>query len=429
MASASFNALATADTPEAAVVPPELPDTAPLVLIIDDNADIRDYVRTCLHDTYRIAEAANGAEGLEQVRALMPDVILSDIMMPRMNGYELCRQVKADPELKHIPFVLLSAKASRDTVLEGLEEGADEYLPKPFNVRELRIRIQNLLRLREQERDLRQLTDRLQQKVQEQLETILTEREAYEEKLLAEKERAERAAALKSSILTNLSHEFRTPITGIIGWADILSMELEGEHEEAISYIQQSGHRLMDTLTVLLELADFETTANTPGALPTPLADLVESVVEDRLDDAYEKGLLLTFQSDANPSVAVDPDLLRRIAHVLLDNALKFTPEGAVTVTVGEEGDQRFLRVQDTGIGISEEFLPYAFEAFRQESDGLQRDYEGNGLGLTLAKRLVEVSNGHIDVESTPGEGSTFTVYLPPPKTRTVTQETPATSA
>jgi len=146
------------------------------ILVVDDNTDIRDYVASCLAPFYNIVQAINGQKGLEQAVTHMPDLIISDIMMPVMDGYEFCRRIKADPELNHIPLMFLTAKASDEMVIEGLEKGADEYLAKPFNAKELLARTRNLIMLRTQEKQLKQLNANLEQKIQDQLEELIRSR-------------------------------------------------------------------------------------------------------------------------------------------------------------------------------------------------------------------------------------------------------------
>jgi len=146
---------------------------AELVLLVEDNPDVRAYVRDCLADRYRIAEAGDGEAGLEAARRLRPDLILSDVMMPKMDGYTMCRHVKEDAEIGHTPLILLTAKADEEQRVEGLELGADDYMAKPFNARELRARVHNTLTIKRQERELAEMNADLQAKVREQLGELI----------------------------------------------------------------------------------------------------------------------------------------------------------------------------------------------------------------------------------------------------------------
>lgn len=229
---------------------------------------------------------------------------------------------------------------------------------------------------------------------------------------------AEEAARMKSALLANLSHEIRTPLTSIIGFADILAEEparrLPREREEYARLIGQGGRRLLETLTSVLDLAQIEA-----GRRPLhPTRVDVGGVVRDTADllrpHAEAKGLAFGCHLPEAPVVVwTDAGALSRILTNLLSNAVKFTPTGEVRVELAAEADRVTVRVADTGVGMSETFLPVVFDDFRQESEGLTRQYEGSGLGLAITRGLVEMLGGTVTVESRRGEGSTFTVRLP----------------
>jgi PAS domain S-box-containing protein len=242
----------------------------------------------------------------------------------------------------------------------------------------------------------------------------ISERVAAEEALREAKQEAEEMNRLKSVFLANMSHEIRTPLTSILGFADVLDEEVDGEAQRVVEMIRESGHRLKETLTSVLELARLEREAT---EMETECCDLVERVSEtlDLMKPQIEgNGLDLRVQASPDPvPVRVDRRVLHRVLTNLLSNAVKFTDEGAISVTVERRGETALLEVTDTGIGISDEFLDHIFDEFRQESEGLTRAHEGSGLGLTITQRLVEMMGGTIEAESTKGEGSTFTVRLP----------------
>ena len=240
----------------------------------------------------------------------------------------------------------------------------------------------------------------------------------------AEAERARQAAEdadrFKGTIFTNLSHELRTPLTAILGYADILCDEATGDLVEHAEVIRDSGNRLLRTLTDVLDLARLDRLA-APGSddtlsTPEPLDAVaaVRGAVAQHAGAASAKGLALRFGTDA-PAVPIvhEPDALGRLAAILVENAVKFTDRGEIRVSLHSAPDYFALRVQDTGVGMSEAFLAEAFEPFRQESDGHARTFEGTGLGLTLARRLTERMGGEIRVWSHRGQGSLFEVALP----------------
>ena len=412
----AFSALSFMPEPAPSDVPERaIPDEAPLILVVEDNADVREYVASILNRKYHIEMAEDGEDGLEKARQCQPDLIVSDVMMPKMDGTALCRAVKSDPTISHIPVVLMTARATQQMKIEGLEVGADDYLAKPFNARELLARAKNLIQIRRQKKELKRLNEGLERKVEEQVQVILRDRIAYEKKLLAAKEQAERSLQVKSSILDNMNHEFRTPVAAIQGYAQILSSEAEGELQEFADLIDQSGGRLMRTLDAVHQLSRLEADDLDLSPTPMDLRQVAREAQQRFASSAARKGLSLRLEAsdDERIEALLDASAIERVLDYLLDNAIKFTEEGEVIIDVGRQGKQVALCVRDTGVGIGEAFLPHLFDAFTQESTGLTRSHDGIGIGLTVARRLVELLDGSIAVASEKGQGTSFTVMLP----------------
>ena len=262
----------------------------------------------------------------------------------------------------------------------------------------------------------------------------VTERRAYEHGLLTAisaaeeaREQAEEAARLKSSILANMSHEIRTPLTAILGFADILREEVPEDLYEYADTIRSGGQRLLDTLNDILDFARLD--AERAGIVPESVdaALVVREAVALLAPLAQRKGLGLHLQSSASTVPAVhSASALGRVVTNLVGNAIKFTERGEVRVTLHAAPDFFAVRVQDTGVGISEAFLPELFEAFKQESDGHGRSFEGTGLGLAITKRLVDLMGGEVRVWSRKGEGTLFEVALPLEAPAAVVPEAPA---
>lgn len=229
------------------------------------------------------------------------------------------------------------------------------------------------------------------------------------------KEKAEEASRLKTAMLANMSHEFRTPLTAINGFAEMLAENLDGQFRRFAEKIYQSGQRLLQTLRSVLRLSELE--AET-FQLETGVVDLSKTARETvrRLrPEAEDVEVTLHVDLPKGPAwTEADDSAAARITENLLDNAIKFTPEGgAVKIRVYEEDGKRVLEVEDTGIGIEEEAIPRVFEPFRQESEGLDREYEGAGLGLSITKELIDSLGGSFSICSEKGEGTRFTVRLP----------------
>jgi len=242
-----------------------------------------------------------------------------------------------------------------------------------------------------------------------------TERHRYEQQLIEAKEHAEKLLKLKSSFLNNMSHELRTPLTSILGYAEVLHEEKAEElRAEFAERIVNSAKRLQGTLNSVLDLAQLESGEVSLNLKDVDISEEVEDVVTLLEPIADRKGLKLAVHTTSSEAYAeVDSACVNRITNNLVGNAIKFTDEGHVTVEVGTTEQSVFVRIEDTGIGIDEDFLSHLFDEFRQESSGLQRSHEGSGLGLAITKRLVDLLGGSIDVESKKGVGSTFTVYFP----------------
>lgn len=242
----------------------------------------------------------------------------------------------------------------------------------------------------------------------------ITDQKRYEAELIAAREEALAAARVKSALLTNMSHELRTPLTSILGFAELLQHELPPAHQEMIWHISENGERLHDTLESVLELAHLEAFDRLLECEALPLNPIVAEVVDRFASRAAQKGLTLQCDLPPQPLMSrTDIRAVRRIAVSLVSNAVKFTRTGSIHVSLTRDGEMALLAVRDTGIGMSEDFLPHLFSEFRQESEGIERRFEGAGIGLAITRRLVEMMGGTITVASVPHAGSTFQVRLP----------------
>ncbi len=251
--------------------------------------------------------------------------------------------------------------------------------------------------------------------------TLVLGRLERENRLVQAREEAEEAAQLKSAMLANMSHEVRTPLMSMIGSADLLREDLEeagpeGEPADMAEQIFRSGQRLRETLDSVLELSRLESGAYTLDDDSAYLDVVVREVAQELNLRAHEKGIQLEVGSPgASVEAGLDETAVRRIVRNLVENAIKFTPEGGkVQVRVEPEDEETaLLAVEDTGVGIAEEAREDIFDAFKQESEGLDREYEGSGLGLSIVDRLTTMLGGTIEVESEKGAGTRFAVRLP----------------
>ena len=244
----------------------------------------------------------------------------------------------------------------------------------------------------------------------------VTEKKQAEEELHLAKSEAEKSSRMKSTLLQNMSHEFRTPMNGILGFSEILHDELEEEEARTkAEYILSSGQRLQQTLDSIMLYSQLES-----GISLKPeeinLAKMVHEICSPMMEQAHGKGLDFTVFCDEQLSLKSDVSLLQRTIVDLVDNAVKFTKSGKVTINscvASDKQDHIEIRISDTGIGIPNEKLSLIFEEFRQAEEGYNRPYEGSGLGLSIAAKCINILGGTLTVESKPGKGSTFTLKLP----------------
>jgi PAS domain S-box-containing protein len=255
----------------------------------------------------------------------------------------------------------------------------------------------------------------------------ISARKRAERSLREAKQEAEDLAQFRSTVIANITHEVRTPLTVILGFTSILREGVDGSHRRFVDLIERSGRRLLMTLDSVLDLARLESGTLDVDARPHNVLDVVDSVASETRSFAEEKDLTLDTELPERPLyVEVDYELLSRALGHLVDNAVKFTDEGGVTLraTTGtappsenkeeeEEAQRVLIEVVDTGVGIGEQFVPDLFSVFTQESSGMDRDYQGSGTGLPVAARLIERFDGTVQVDTEKGKGSTFTIVLP----------------
>jgi signal transduction histidine kinase len=372
------------------------------VLLADDNADLRKYLRRLLEQQgYRVRAVADGNAALESARHDPPDLVVSDVMMPGLDGFELLDALRADGATAGIPVILLSAQAGEEARVEGIEAGADDYLAKPFSARELIARVRTHLQLAL----LRQ-------------SAATRERELREE---AERARsaAEHANRAKSAFLATMSHELRTPLNAIIGFADLLDAEIAGPLNEGqktqVERIEMGARHLLDLIEEILGYARLEAGREAVHTESCDLAGLCRETAALIEPLATGKGLAFHIDLPDRLSLETDPGKVRQILLNLLSNAVKFTSAGELRLELHEEAGGIVLHVSDTGSGIADEHLAAIFEPFSQVEHPPGRQSGGTGLGLSVTRQLARLLGGDVTVGSVVGRGSRFTVRLARP--------------
>ncbi|AFY31205.1 cell wall metabolism sensor histidine kinase WalK [Calothrix sp. PCC 7507] len=361
------------------------------ILAVDDTKDNLILVQTILEsEGYEVDLAENGIAALEYVAQSPPDLILLDVMMPGMDGYEVTRRIRNNPEIKsYIPILLITA-FHEASVAEGLDAEADDFIRKPFDTDELSARVRSLLRLKHSLDE--------QQKMTRQREDFVS----------------------------RLTHDLRTPLVAADRMLTLFLEEtfckISPEMKQAISVMIRSNQNLTQMVNTLLEVSRFEAGKKTLNWESCNLREIAQEVVSELSPLASEKNLTLKLdvhqldkQGETAGFLMGDPLEFRRVLNNLLGNAIKFTDTGGVEIRIFEQSanptDQNWLTIEvaDTGYGIAPEDQTTIFERFRQG----RNKRSGSGLGLHLSSRIVEAHGGKIEVTSELGRGSIFTVRLP----------------
>lgn len=357
------------------------------VLVVDDMpANLRLMAGILKVAGYEVETAASGTEALQRLGESAPDVVLLDIMMPELDGFEVCRRIKCDPANAHVPVVMVTALQETADRVNALEAGADDFLTKPVDEVEVVARVKSLVRIKRQR-------DALDQ--------------AYRD--------LQRTEALRDNLVTMLVHDLRTPLTGILAPLQMLASDdfgqLDAEQRELVEMCTQNSYGLLDLVNQLLDINRLESGALKPDRRWVDLKTIIDGAVRQVQPLLLARSDTLTTELSPELSrVYADSDLLKRVLVNLLGNAIKFTPMESsirVTATPLPEGVVS-LAVSDNGPGIPVADQERVFEKFAQVEARREGHKLSTGLGLTFCRLAVETHDGRIWVDSTAGEGSTF---------------------
>lgn len=379
------------------------------VLVVDDEPSNLDVISRFLKlEGYRVQTAVDGEQALEMIAAQAPDLVLLDLILPRLDGYEVCRRLKSSPGTVFLPVVMITALKGSEEKIKGVEVGADDFLTKPFNHLELVTRVRSLLRLKFLRDEVEEHNRLLEARVAErtgQLAKALDELKALDH--------------LKSQFIGNVSHELRTPLLHVKGYVSLLADGSLGPLSDdqarglatatrAIGRLERLVEDIVDfggteVLTLSLEDVNLnEVVANALGQIRFGADRLSSAIVRDIPEDL--------------PKVHADPNALARAVRHLVENGAKFSPQGGDVVVQARHipGTGRVcLRVIDQGIGIPEEERAKIFQLFYQVDGSTTRRFGGVGIGLALVKMIVEGHGSSVTVEGGQGQGSAFSFELP----------------
>ncbi|MBN3891688.1 MULTISPECIES: hybrid sensor histidine kinase/response regulator [unclassified Nostoc] len=348
------------------------------ILVVDDVFDNLLVLEAVLEDEdYEISLVEDSKIALAMVEESPPDIILLDVMMPELDGYEFTRRIRQNQALPFIPILLLTAHYE-SSVVEGLDAGADDFIRKPFDPDELHARVRSLLRLKHS----------------------IDERDQM--------------ANLRADFVSRFTHDLRIPL---VASNRVLKLLLEGRFcdvspqlQEIIDTMIGSNQDLLEMVNTLLEVYRHEAGCKTLKISPCNIQELVSEVSQELTPLAEEKGLTVNIDRSEVASIIMGDRLeLRRVLTNLIGNAIKFTDKGSVDIHCYLTPVAVNIDIQDTGPGISKPDQAILFERFRQG----KHQRSGSGLGLYLSRCIIEAHQGTIDVKSEPGQGSTFTIRLP----------------
>jgi light-regulated signal transduction histidine kinase (bacteriophytochrome) len=370
------------------------------VLIADDNADMREYLTRLLSARWSVEVVGDGQAALEAALRRPPDLVLSDVMMPRLDGVALLRALRADPKTRTVPVVLLSARAGEEAVVGGLETGADDYLVKPFSARELTSRVATHLELA-----------RLRRRATEAATELAETRAA----LLEDLDRKNKELEAFNS------HDLRAPLRSVDGFARILvedhAEQLGVDGKKQLDRIQAAARRMGELIDDLLKLSQIERAPL--HRAPVDVARLAERVWDGLARSAPDRSVTFAVQGELVANA--DERLLSILLENLLGNAWKFTAKtAAARVELGataQGGETRFF-VRDNGAGFDPAYAGRLFAPFRRLHTEAQ--FSGTGIGLATVRRIVDRHGGRVWAEGAVDAGATVYFTLPEPRRRSV---------
>ena len=368
------------------------------ILIVDDEVGMREGCRRALiSHGFQVTTAEHGVEGLRKLREEPFDLVLLDAMMPGMSGLEVLRSIQEhDPD---IVCIMITGYATVDLAAQTMKQGAQDFLPKPFTSDDL---------LTVVHRGMNERVRRL---------ALRDQRQREEETQQLERTRREQAKldTFESRFMLVLVHELRNPAGVIKNYLQMMRAGYveDDEWDEYLEKVDLRAGQLLSMLDDLLDLAHLKALAGPGKVQPVQVAPIVQDAVRRLRPAAEGKGLKLLLDVAAQPVMMAQPGHLRSVATHLIDNALRYTPQGQVTVRLDQRDQDLVLCVTDTGIGLSTDDLTRAFQEFYRTEEAKEQVELGTGLGLPIVNQVVKLYQGTIQVDSTPGQGSTFTVRLP----------------
>jgi signal transduction histidine kinase/HPt (histidine-containing phosphotransfer) domain-containing protein len=386
---------------------------APVILVIDDVIENVAVLGATFSEVAEVQFATSGQEGLELARRSVPDLILLDVMMPDMDGFQVCERLQQEDATRAIPVIFVTARTDAASESRGLALGAVDFIHKPLRPDLVQARVRLHLELARRARALEAANQALEDKVAQRTQDLM---DALQ--------RAEGAARSKTDFLARMSHELRTPLNAVIGLAQVgLREEAAGRPAQSLyPRILSAGQHLLRVVNDVLDFSRIEAGKCTVESQPFDLASTVAQAAQLLEPQALAEGIALhvDWSPGPRPKVMGDAQRIQQVLVNLLSNAVKFTEKGQVRLRVSSVDARYVFEVTDTGIGLTPEQIARLFQPFEQADSSSTRRHGGTGLGLVISRHLAREMGGDITVRSTPGQGSSFSfiVTLPEAPTR-----------
>jgi two-component system sensor histidine kinase/response regulator len=379
------------------------------ILIVDDTPENIDILVDLL-DNFDKKIAINGRDALEVVfEKPYPDLILLDVMMPEIDGFEVCRQLRLDERTKDIPVIFLTAKAQKEDVITGFEAGGQDYITKPFDYRELMERVKTQLELRYQRKELKELNSNLEEKVKQRtkqlMEANIKVENAYRE--------LKGLDAARNNFLNLISHEIRTPLNGIAGAAHLLSDMVDEDNElfDFVDMLKESAVRLEKFSTAALLITQIQAENYKAVKAPVKIDDLIYRTIEANIENITKKGIQIDVDIQGKEEVNIEDGLFIKVLDGVLNNAVKYSKQqGPVKIISRDEAENQVFEIIDEGEGFSQDALQNLFKPF-----GIGEKHHDKNVGLSLiaARKIMEAHGGQIEVNQTTTVGAKVKLLLP----------------
>jgi signal transduction histidine kinase/HPt (histidine-containing phosphotransfer) domain-containing protein len=383
----------------------------PVILVIDDVIENVAVLGAALSQVADVQFATSGQEGLELARRTAPDLILLDVMMPDMDGFEVCGRLQQDEATRVIPVIFVTARTDAASESRGLALGAVDFIHKPLRPDLVQARVRLHLELARRTQELQAANQVLEDQVARRTQDLM---DALQ--------RAEGTARSKTDFLARMSHELRTPLNAVIGLAQVgLREEASGRSTQTLyPRILSAGQHLLRVVNDVLDYSRIEAGKSTVESQPFDLAATVAQAVQLLEPQAVAQGISLRVEwtPASRARLLGDGQRIQQVLVNLLSNAVKFTERGHVVLRIASQGARHVFEVSDTGIGLTPEQISRLFQPFEQADNSSTRRHGGTGLGLVISRHLAREMGGDITVRSTPGQGSTFSFSVTLPESQ-----------